>query len=319
MVCAITCPLFCTNNAVINTPWYNLFINNNIPDSIALLPQYCSGFNVNFRNNQKVGLWALSPQVARYYGLSINNKVDERFDVQKSTDVAIRYLHDLFQIYQDWNVTILAFLDSPTHIGMLSQKNNIDIFNPNKHDLQLLYTKTLLKNKNIESRSVINIQSSLYDSISVIDSIYHHIGCKPITITNPIRLSVLCDSLHLQRAQFFKYNNKYLFTTEWLSASDQIYIPDNINPEHINILYESEKTFLDSQIMLAKQEEEARELALKKAIAEANATITYKVKPGDTLSHIAKKHHVSVKQLKQWNNIKSDIIQIGQKIKIKQL
>jgi LysM repeat protein len=41
------------------------------------------------------------------------------------------------------------------------------------------------------------------------------------------------------------------------------------------------------------------------------------VKSGETLSHIARKYGVSVKQIKDWNKLKSDNIQIGQKIIIK--
>lgn len=46
--------------------------------------------------------------------------------------------------------------------------------------------------------------------------------------------------------------------------------------------------------------------------------ITYVVKSGDTLGGIAKKHHVTVADLKKWNNLKSDFIRENQKLKIKQ-
>ena len=38
------------------------------------------------------------------------------------------------------------------------------------------------------------------------------------------------------------------------------------------------------------------------------------VKKGETLSGIAKKYHVGVKQLRSWNNLKSDNLRIGQKL-----
>lgn len=44
---------------------------------------------------------------------------------------------------------------------------------------------------------------------------------------------------------------------------------------------------------------------------------TYIVKSGDTLSAIARKHGVSVNQIKAWNNLRSDNIQIGQKLIVK--
>ena len=43
----------------------------------------------------------------------------------------------------------------------------------------------------------------------------------------------------------------------------------------------------------------------------------YKVKSGDNLGKIARRYHCSVSQLKAWNNLKSDRIAIGQKLKIK--
>src|SRR5699024_10381304 len=42
----------------------------------------------------------------------------------------------------------------------------------------------------------------------------------------------------------------------------------------------------------------------------------YTVKSGDTLSAIAKRYGVTVTQLKEWNDLNSDLILIGQKLKV---
>ena len=47
-----------------------------------------------------------------------------------------------------------------------------------------------------------------------------------------------------------------------------------------------------------------------------NGVTYYTIKRGDTLGGIAKKFHCSVKQLKQWNGLKSDNIREGKKLKI---
>ncbi|WP_442759906.1 LysM peptidoglycan-binding domain-containing protein, partial [Enterococcus italicus] len=48
----------------------------------------------------------------------------------------------------------------------------------------------------------------------------------------------------------------------------------------------------------------------------ASSTTTYTVVKGDYLSKIANKYGVTVAQLKSWNNLSSDLILIGQKLKV---
>ncbi|MCM3741816.1 LysM peptidoglycan-binding domain-containing protein [Oceanobacillus luteolus] len=49
---------------------------------------------------------------------------------------------------------------------------------------------------------------------------------------------------------------------------------------------------------------------------QVSSATVYTVKSGDTLSRIASNHGVTVSNLKQWNNLKSDLILIGQKLNI---
>lgn len=44
--------------------------------------------------------------------------------------------------------------------------------------------------------------------------------------------------------------------------------------------------------------------------------VVYRVKSGDTLGHIALRYHVGVSQLKRWNRLHTDMLQIGQRLKI---
>lgn len=53
----------------------------------------------------------------------------------------------------------------------------------------------------------------------------------------------------------------------------------------------------------------------KPAASTSNAT-SYKVKSGDTLGAIGKRHGVSVSNLKSWNGLRSDMIYVGQTLKI---
>lgn len=53
-----------------------------------------------------------------------------------------------------------------------------------------------------------------------------------------------------------------------------------------------------------------------KSASSSNKSIVYKVKKGDTIFSISKEHNVTVKQLKDWNHLKSNTLKAGQKIKI---
>jgi membrane-bound lytic murein transglycosylase D len=62
-------------------------------------------------------------------------------------------------------------------------------------------------------------------------------------------------------------------------------------------------------------------IALNKEIQRENqsrkATIQYKVRRGEQLASIASKYDVTVKDIKKWNNLKSNKVKAGQRLKIK--
>jgi membrane-bound lytic murein transglycosylase D len=45
-----------------------------------------------------------------------------------------------------------------------------------------------------------------------------------------------------------------------------------------------------------------------------NERTIHRVKSGETLGHIAGKYGVRVSEIKRWNGLRSDMIQIGQRI-----
>jgi len=52
-------------------------------------------------------------------------------------------------------------------------------------------------------------------------------------------------------------------------------------------------------------------------VKASSTTATHKVVKGDTLSKIGKKYGMTVKELKSLNKLKTDLIKIGQKLKVK--
>lgn len=68
----------------------------------------------------------------------------------------------------------------------------------------------------------------------------------------------------------------------------------------------------DDKALLARNKEKE-----KPAKEETKKSITYKVKQGDTLYKIAKKHNTTINKIKKDNKLKSDGLSIGQKLIIK--
>lgn len=53
------------------------------------------------------GLWQFMPATAKQYGLEVNNSVDERFNIEKATRAACRYIKASYKTFGDW-LTVAA-------------------------------------------------------------------------------------------------------------------------------------------------------------------------------------------------------------------
>ena len=69
------------------------------------------------------GLWQFIPSTARSYGLRMNNYVDERFDLHKSSEAAARLLSDLYTRYEDWTLVIAAYNSGTVNVDRAIKKS----------------------------------------------------------------------------------------------------------------------------------------------------------------------------------------------------
>lgn len=80
-----------------------------IPLFFTLIPYCESNFNPNSHGRGTAGLWQFMAQSGRTYGLKIEKGNDERTDVCRSTDAAIRYIKELKGTFGEWYLADFAY------------------------------------------------------------------------------------------------------------------------------------------------------------------------------------------------------------------
>ncbi len=98
-----------------------------LPLELAGLPMVESAFEPRAVSSAgAAGLWQLMPGTARRFGLLVNGKVDERFDVPKATAAAVAYLDFLYGKFGDWPLALAAYNCGEGSMQRALEKSNSD-------------------------------------------------------------------------------------------------------------------------------------------------------------------------------------------------
>jgi membrane-bound lytic murein transglycosylase D len=82
---------------------------NNIPDDFKYLAVAESNLDNVVSPAGATGFWQFMKEAGEKYGLEINSQVDERYDVEKSTTAACKYLKDSYDMFGSWIVTAASY------------------------------------------------------------------------------------------------------------------------------------------------------------------------------------------------------------------
>jgi hypothetical protein len=82
---------------------------NGMPEDLKYLSVAESALYMSRSSKGAVGLWQFIPSTARHYGLAVNDLVDERRNVEKSTKAAMKYLKQGYKSHKSWMMAAAGY------------------------------------------------------------------------------------------------------------------------------------------------------------------------------------------------------------------
>ena len=292
-----------------------------LPLELRYLPLIESNFSIRAVSRAgATGLWQFMVTTGKGYNLEINSLVDERCDLIKSTRAACKLLAYLYKVYGDWTLAIAAYNCGPGNVNKALAraggkcKTYWDIYD-------FLPTET----RGYVPRFIAAAYACTYYKAHNIKADESPIGVvsDTITIRRITHLGQISSTLKIPMETLRELNPQYKM--DIIPATTKAY-PLRLPLCYVSTFIQKEKEinakaeqYLKEYINPANIEKKRAEAAVAAAVA-AKAPVKvgydYIVKEGDNLSVIAQQHKTTVSDLKKWNNLTSDAIRPGQKLRI---
>jgi membrane-bound lytic murein transglycosylase D len=87
----------------------NILKRNNVPDDFKYLVAAESEYSNMVSPAGATGFWQIMPETGREEGMEINTVVDERFDVEKSTQFACDYFLKSYEKFGNWTLAAASY------------------------------------------------------------------------------------------------------------------------------------------------------------------------------------------------------------------
>lgn len=156
-----------------------------IPADFIYLVAIESAFNPLAKSPAKAaGMWQFMPATAKEYGLEVNNDIDERYNLEKATVAACRYLHNAYRKYGSWvdaaisyNAGMQRVEREREHQGVSSSLDMYLVDETSRYVFRILATKLVFENPakygfKIKSRQLYQpIRTTTVEVTSTIDDL----------------------------------------------------------------------------------------------------------------------------------------------------
>lgn len=286
-------------------------INQGLPLELRMLPVVESALTPSAISRAgAAGLWQFMYVTGKSYNLEITSFVDQRRDPYESTKAACRYLKDLHRLYKDWTLALAAYNCGPGNVNKALKKAGANA--STYWDIYPFLPK--------ETRGYI----PSFVAATYAYTFHRHYDMEPHQPPMPLSTDTVMVSKLMHLEQVASTLNTPIDLLRSLNPQYKLDIIPAIEKSYVLVLPQSEITkYIDKELEIKSKDTLylAKYLSMPKSVLMESAvntsTTVYRVKSGDTLGAIAKRHGVTVKQLMNWNSLRStSVLRIGQRIEI---
>ena len=286
-----------------------------LPIELRILPVVESALNPRAVSRAgATGLWQFMYGTGRMYNLTVNSYIDERRDPIASSHAAARFLKDLYKMYGDWTLVIAAYNCGPGNVNKAirragGKRNYWDIYYYLPRETRgyvpafIAATYAFHYHNEHKLKPVPMSLPATVDTLMISGMLHFNqvsevlgVPVKVLRDLNPHYKQDIIPAQSKQMSLRLPLDNVSSFIDrqhEIFAYKDSVYFnPNNVvNPSKYTASYRHE-------------------------VPSGSQRIVYIVKEGDVLGTIAERHGVRVSQLRGWNNIRGNLIRIGQRLTI---
>ena len=265
-----------------------------LPQELMYLSLVESGFNPRaFSRSRASGPWQFMKGTGLVYGLDVDWYLDERRDPIKSTVAAAHHLRDLYDQFGSWPLALAAYNAGSGKISRAIKKTGT-------HDFWTIRRSRHIRRETKEYvprfiAATLIAQNPTAYGFSSPDGDRH--AFEEVLITKRIHLSAVTQQTGIPVEELQRLNPELRRSI----------VPSLTSPGY----------YLKVPLGMASLVEEHQPKLVVWTQPPPPPTEWYQIRRGESLSVVAKQFGMKVSQLKDMNNLTSNIIRVGTKLRVR--
>jgi membrane-bound lytic murein transglycosylase D len=244
------------------------------------------------------GLWQFMYATGKIYDLKVTSYIDERSDPLQSTIAACEYFTFLYKMFNDWELVLAAYNGGPGYVSRAMRKSGAkDYWSVRPYlrkETQNYVPKFIAVNYIMNYASEHNIYPTPYK--------FTMAETDTVSINQSMTFEVLSETLGVD-IDIIKELNP-IYKRNLIPVSKK-------GTASIRLPYKAVAAFVNNSDSIYAYSE-----SLQEKYVAMDAPIVHRVKKGEYLGRIANQYHTTIGRIKNWNNLSSNNLRIGQKLVI---